>query len=106
MRGFLLALLLRVVYIVLVVLLLGGVAAILAAMGVQFRSTRVTMLVAAFALIPVGIAVYCASQKWPEITRAAHKIFPGATRACPFCAERIKREAIVCRYCGRDLPRA
>lgn len=25
-------------------------------------------------------------------------------RKCPFCAEFIKREAIVCKHCGRDVP--
>lgn len=26
------------------------------------------------------------------------------TRLCPFCAEEIKKAAIVCKHCGRDIP--
>lgn len=29
-----------------------------------------------------------------------------AMRICPFCAEKVKAQAKVCRFCGRDLPPA
>jgi hypothetical protein len=31
-------------------------------------------------------------------------ILTGEFRKCPFCAETVKSEAIICKHCGRDLP--
>jgi hypothetical protein len=37
-------------------------------------------------------------EPWQEFTEKR------AERKCPFCAELIKAEAKVCRYCNRDVP--
>jgi hypothetical protein len=46
--------------------------------------------------------LYAGVQKWTRIADVA--LSNERERDCPFCAERIKRAAVICRFCGRDVP--
>lgn len=38
-----------------------------------------------------------------QAAKDRHQLEGGGARRCPHCAEIIRAEALVCRYCGRDL---
>ena len=61
-----------------------------------------TWFLIGFVTGPVGLLISLVIKK-DEKTMELDTILSGTRIKCPFCAEIIKSEAVVCRFCNRDL---
>jgi len=60
------------------------------------------LLIAGIILGITGVGIVIGSKGKTDSTVQKNSL--EAFKQCPFCANNIKREAIVCQFCGKDLP--
>ncbi len=71
----------------------------------RFKGLRAHRYIFLSLLLSPIIGIFAAVASKPNYrTLEKRKIKSGKAQKCPFCAEVIKIEAKVCRFCRRELP--
>ncbi|MDO8787691.1 MAG: DUF2905 family protein [Sulfuritalea sp.] len=74
--------------------------------NIGLMNEKQNFLLVSVAIAIAGVVTLVFGYRSEPSGQASNKVAANAgqaTRTCPFCAEQIMAQAVVCRYCGRDI---
>ncbi|MEQ1622145.1 MAG: hypothetical protein ABL919_12115 [Methylococcales bacterium] len=69
--------------------------------NIGLMNEQQNLLIVFIALAIVGVLILVSGNRKAQSTEKNSS--DSVTRNCPYCAEIIKAQAIICRYCDRDI---
>lgn len=74
--------------------------------NIGLMNEKQNFILVSVAIAIAGVVTLVFGYRSEPSGQASNKVTANAgqaTRTCPFCAEQIMAQAVVCRYCGRDI---